>query len=108
MPARPGSPACDTRWRLSGPTTRQLVGHHLTEAIHHLLVAAERVRDLAVIADSDELEQLALCVEGAVETMRDARRHVEGPDHPQSNTCLTPTQPPTPTPQIKGRTPKKP
>lgn len=94
---------------MSVSTLRQLAGHHLTEAIHHLSVAAARVRDLAVIEDSDEAEQLALCVEGAVETMRDAHRAVEAQDpkvEPRpSDTNLTP---PAPLPQIKGRTPKKP
>ncbi len=55
-----------------------LAGHHLTEAIKHLTAAAELVRGLASREDSDELEHLALVVEGARETVRDVRGEVEG------------------------------
>ena len=70
---------------------RQLASHHLTEAIKHLTAAAEFIRELPD-RDEDLMDHRALVIEGAVETVRDVRSHVEA-DPPQG---------------IRGRTPRKP
>jgi len=75
---------------MTGPSKKALAGHHLTEAIKHLTSAAEFVRELPG-RDVDVLEHMALVLEGAVETVRDVRGHVEAA--PQG---------------IRGRAPKKP
>lgn len=59
---------------MTGPSKRALVGHHSTEAIKHLTAVAELVRELR---GSDETDDLALVVEGCIETVREVRREVE-------------------------------
>jgi hypothetical protein len=76
---------------MTGPSKKALAGHHLTEAIKHLTSAAEFIRELPD-RDDDVLDHMALVVEGAVETVRDVRGHVEA-DAPHA---------------IRGRTPRKP
>jgi hypothetical protein len=56
-----------------GPSKEALAGHHLTEAIKHLYAAAEFIREL----DRADVNDLALTVEIAAETARDARGEVE-------------------------------
>jgi hypothetical protein len=62
---------------VSGPSIRNLASHHLTEAIRHLSAAAAFARELAGREDSDDLAQLALVVDGTIETIRDARGAVK-------------------------------
>jgi hypothetical protein len=59
---------------MSGPSTKALAGHHLTEAIKHLYAAASFVRELEGRQDANEL---ALSLEGAAESARDVRGEVE-------------------------------
>ena len=59
---------------VSGPSTKAIVGHHLTEAIRHLSAAAESARDLP----REDAEELAKSLERAVEAARDVRGDVEG------------------------------
>jgi len=58
---------------MSGPSKLSLAGHHLTEAIRHLYAAAEFVRE----TDCEDAGDLAMTVERAAETARDARGEVE-------------------------------
>ena len=60
---------------MSGPSKRDLAGHHLTEAIRHLYAAAEFVRE----TDCDDANELAMVVERAGETARDVRGEVSKP-----------------------------
>jgi hypothetical protein len=70
---------------LTGSSKKSLASYHLTEAIKHLISAAEFVRELPGRDD------LGLAVEGAIETIRTVRGHME-----------------VDAPQIRARTPKKP
>ena len=72
---------------MKGPTTRHLAGYHFTEAIRHLSVAAECVREMA----DRELSDWALTIDGMIETIREVRGKVDAPSQ-----------------GIRGRTPKKP
>jgi hypothetical protein len=60
---------------VSGPSTKALVGHHLTEAIRHLYAAAEFARELPGCKDADAL---AMTLEHAAEIARDVRNEIEG------------------------------
>lgn len=58
---------------MSGPSKRDLAGHHLTEAIRHLHAAAEFARE----TDHDDARELAMVVERAAEIARDVRGEFE-------------------------------
>lgn len=60
---------------MNGPSPKDLVGHHLTQAIRHLVAAAEFVRELS----REDAGELAMTLEHAAETARDARGEIEGP-----------------------------
>ena len=60
---------------MSGPSKEALVGHHLTEAIRHLLAAAEFTRELT----REDAGELAMSLERWLEAVRDVRGEVEGP-----------------------------
>ena len=61
---------------MNGPSAKDLVGHHLTQAIRHLVAAAEFARELEGREDAGEL---AMSLERAAEAARDVRGEVEGP-----------------------------
>jgi hypothetical protein len=72
---------------MKGPSTRNLAAYHFTEAIRHLSVAIECVRELP----DRELSDWAQTVDGMIETIREARGRMDAP--PEG---------------IRGRKPKKP
>ena len=57
---------------MSGPSKRDLAGHHLTEALRHLYAAASFVRE----TNCKDADGLAMSLERAAETARDARGEV--------------------------------
>ena len=58
------------------PSTKAIVGLHLTEAIRHLSAAAASARDLP----REDAEELGTSLDRAVEAARDMRGDVEGFD----------------------------
>jgi hypothetical protein len=63
---------------VSHPSKNAVTGHHLTEAIRHLSAVTGLVLELPSL-DADVRDQLALVVEGTIETLRDVQREVEAP-----------------------------
>lgn len=61
---------------MSGPSTKAIVGHHLTEAIRHLSAAAQIARGL----HRKDAEELGKSLDRAVEAARDVRGDVEASD----------------------------
>lgn len=60
---------------VNGPSTKDLVGHHLTQALRHLVAAAEAARDLS----REDAAELAMSLERMAEGVRDVRGEIEGP-----------------------------
>lgn len=60
---------------MNGPSPKDLVGHHLTQAIRHLSAAAEFARELS----REDAGELAMSLDRAVEAARDVRSDVENP-----------------------------
>ena len=59
--------------KMSGPSARDLAGHHLTAAFKHLHAAASFVREI----DREDAEVLARSIERAAETTSNVRTEVE-------------------------------